>query len=119
MEKNKGKKLKGSRKRKEAKKASHVSGVGFKIDTSDRRFAAVLDGSDSRFGIDRTDANFKNTPAMQTVLAEQSKRRKKKRAKLATDVSADALNKANGPTGGALALSSLVKSIKSNVAKTK
>lgn len=56
---------------------------------------------------------------MQTVLAEQSKRRKKKRAKLATDVSADALNKANGPTGGALALSSLVKSIKSNVAKTK
>ena len=119
-EKLKGKKLKGKRKRKEAEKAADVSGTAFSIDTTDNRFAAVLDGSDERFGIDRTDPNFKDTPAMQKVLAEQSKRRKaKKRAKVANDVSVDAINRSDAPTGGAAALSSLVKSLKTKVANKK
>ena len=119
-EKLKGKKLKGKRKRKEAEKAADVSGAAFHIDTTDSRFAAVLDGSDERFGIDRTDPNFKDTPAMQKVLTEQSKRRKaKKRAKIANDVSVDAINRSDAPTGGAAALSSLVKSLKTKVANKK
>mmetsp|Transcript_20257 Transcript_20257/g.58122 ORF Transcript_20257/g.58122 Transcript_20257/m.58122 type:complete len:884 (+) Transcript_20257:52-2703(+) len=119
-EKLKGKKLKGKRKRKEAEKAADVSGAAFHIDTTDSRFAAVLDGSDERFGIDRTDPSFKDTPAMQKVLTEQSKRRKaKKRAKVANDVSVDAINRSDAPTGGAAALSSLVKSLKTKVANKK
>jgi len=119
-EKMKSKKLKRSRKRKEAEKAANVSGEAFAVDTTDSRFAAVLDGSDERFGIDRTDPSYKDTPAMQAVLAEQSKRRKaKKRSKVANDVSADAINRADAPTGGAAALSSLVKSLKTKVAKKK
>ena len=119
-EKLKGKKLKGKRKRKEAEKAADVSGTAFSIDTTDNRFAAVLDGSDELFGIDRTDPNFKDTPAMQKVLAEQSKRRKaKKRAKVANDVSVDAINRSDAPTGGTAALSSLVKSLKTKVANKK
>lgn len=119
-QKMKSKKLKGSRKRKEAEKAADISGEAFAVDTTDSRFAAVLDGSDERFGIDRTDPSYKDTPAMQAVLAEQSKRRKaKKRSKVANDVSADAINRADAPTGGAAALSSLVKSLKTKVAKKK
>lgn len=119
-EKLKGKKLKGKRKRKEDEKAAGVSGAAFHIDTTDNRFAAVLDGSDERFGIDRTDPNFKDTPAMQKVLTEQSKRRKaKKRAKIANNVSVDAINRSDAPTGGAAALSSLVKSLKTKVANKK
>merc|ERR1712238_457769 len=64
LEKNKGKKLKGSRKRKETKIAADVSGTSFKVDVKDNRFKAVLDGSDSRFGIDKTDPTFKDTSVM-------------------------------------------------------
>jgi len=117
MEKNKGKKLKGSRNRKEAKVAADVSGADFKVDVYDDRFKAVLDGSDDRFGIDKTDPNFKDTSAMQKILSEQTKRRKKKRQKVdhgekvAPDVSADNA----GTTSGANALSSLVQRLKSRV----
>merc|ERR1712176_1194475 len=81
LEKNKGKKLKGSRKRKEAKIAVDVSGSNFKINVNDDRFKAVLDGNDGRFGIDKTDPNFKDTTSMREILNEQSKRRKNKRQK--------------------------------------
>jgi hypothetical protein len=113
MEKNKGKKLKGSRKRKEAKIAADVTGTDFKVDVHDTRFNAVLDGSDDRFGIDKTDPNYKDTSAMREILSEQTKRRKKKRKKnvVVPDVNSDTA--AN--TSGATALSSLVQRLKSRV----
>jgi hypothetical protein len=119
MDKIKDKKLTGSRKRKEVKLASTVSGAGFKINVEDNRFAAVLDGSDHRFGIDKTDPNFKETPAMREILAEQTQRRQKKRRKvqpperIAPNVSVES----GGKNEGASALSSLVKRLKSKVAK--
>jgi hypothetical protein len=121
IDKNKSKKLRGSRKRKEEDIVSSTSGLGFKLDTTDDRFAAVLEGDDQRFGIDRTDPQYKETPAMREILAEQTKRRKKKGRKrrkkdvVAADVSADAV----GQSSGAMALSSLVKSLKSKVASNK
>ena len=121
IEKNKSKKLKGSRKRKEEDIATNASGLDFKLDTKDNRFAAVLDGADGRFGIDKTDPQFKETPAMRDILAEQTKRRKsKKRARPAanTDVNADTMNAGTSESTGAMALSSLVKNLKSKVAKT-
>ena len=127
MEKNKGKKLKGSRKRKEEKLAESVSGTEFKVNVEDNRFAAVLDGSDDRFGIDKTDPNYKDTQAMRDILAQQSKRRKKKRKKssdnspsanaVVKDVSADATQHGERSSGSA-ALSSLVKRLKSKVSST-
>ena len=119
IDKNKSKKLRGSRKRKEDRIAMSASGVDFKIDKEDSRFAAVLEGDDGRFGIDRTDPQYKETPAMREILAEQTKRRKEKGRKrrkkenVVADVSVDAM----GKSSGALALSSLVKSLKSKVAK--
>jgi len=121
IEKNKSKKLKGSRKRKEAEIKNNAVGLEFQLDTKDNRFAAVLDGSDDRFGIDKTDPQYKETPAMRTMLAEQTKRRKsKKRARKPenTDVSADAMMTGKAESSGALALSSLVKNLKSKVAKS-
>ena len=39
----------------------------------------VLDGTDDRFGIDRTNPMYKETGAMKSLLEEQTKRRKKNR----------------------------------------
>ena len=117
IEKNKSKKLRGSRKRKERDIVSNTSGLDFKIDTSDSRFAAVLDGTDQRFGIDRTDPQYKETPAMQEILSVQAKRRKKKsKERKKKDVVADSNIDDAEKSSGALALSSLVKSLKSKVA---
>lgn len=77
IEKNKGKNLRGKRKRKEDVKAADVSGTEFKVDVDDDRFKALMDGQDHRFGIDRTDPNFRETPAMSKILREQTRRRKK------------------------------------------
>jgi len=74
-DKNKKKKLRGSRKRKEEEFNTNVSGVHFEIDTKDERFAAVLEGNDSRFGIDKTNPLFKETPAMRKILNNQKKRK--------------------------------------------
>jgi len=120
MEKNKSKKLHGSRKRKEAERAATIPGADFKLDTADDRFKAVLDGVDDRFGIDRTDPNFKETAAMKQILSEQARRRKSKKQKktemepvqLVQDVNADPAVK---PSAGSTALSALVASIKSKV----
>ena len=76
LEKNQHKKFTGSRKRNEAKRAADVAGTTFQINVDDPRFGAVLDGTDARFGIDKTAPQFKNTTAMRTILSEQSKRRK-------------------------------------------
>jgi hypothetical protein len=125
IDKNKDKKLRGSRKRREEAAVASVSGTDFKLDTGDIRFAAVLEGSDDRFGIDRTDPNFKETTAMREILAEQTRQRKSKRRKknsgpkVISDVSADhVVADTTHTTSGASALSSLVKSLKSNVSKT-
>jgi len=122
IEKNKSKKLRGSRKRKEEEIRSNAVGLDFKLDTKDSRFAAVLDGTDDRFGIDRTDPQFKETPAMRELLAEQIKRRKvKKRARKSNsqDISAEAIMVGEDKSSGADALSSLVKNLVSKVAKNK
>jgi hypothetical protein len=118
VEKNKGKILKGSRKRKEAKIAADVSGTDFKVNVHDERFKSVLDGSDDRFGIDKTDPSFKDTSAMREILNEQTKRRRKKRqnlnhppANIVPDVNSESARK----TVGASALSSLVQRLKSRV----
>mmetsp|Transcript_13980 Transcript_13980/g.20652 ORF Transcript_13980/g.20652 Transcript_13980/m.20652 type:complete len:720 (-) Transcript_13980:265-2424(-) len=119
IDKLKGKALKGARKRKKEKLVANVAGSGFKIDTEDPRFAAVLQGTDDRFGIDRTDSKYKDTEAMRDILTEQTKNRNaRKRAKRTTvvpDVSAESMTL--NTVGGAAALSSLVSSIKSKVAK--
>ena len=121
LEKNKGKKLTGSRKRKEENRAKNTVGTDFKVDIEDDRFKAVLDGQDGRFGIDRTDPNFKETPAMRDILAEQSRRRQTKRQKKSEknsaqkDDSADDAIASAKASGGAAALSALVKSLKSKV----
>lgn len=120
MEKNKSKKLRGSRKRKEIERTATIPGADFKLDTADDRFKAVLDGVDDRFGIDRTDPNFKETAAMKQILSEQARRRKSKKQKktetepvqLVQDANADA---AVEPSAGSTALSTLVASIKSKV----
>jgi hypothetical protein len=119
IQKNKDKKLRGSQKRKETKLAANVSGKIFKIDTKDERFAAVLAGTDDRFGIDRTNPNFKETDAMKEILVEQTKRRKAKKRKVAKEQIAPDVTAANGveTSSGATALSSLVMSLKSKVAK--
>ena len=125
IEKNKNKKLKGSRKRKEMEKTADVAGVDFQLDASDKRFAALLEGDDERFGIDVTDTHYKDTPAMREILTEQSKRRKDKRRRkegpeksAVVNVNADILSK--GPTSsGAATLSHLVSSLKCKVANKK
>eukprot|EP00980_Cylindrotheca_fusiformis_P003265 scaffold738_cov124-Cylindrotheca_fusiformis.AAC.4 len=116
MEKNKGKKLKGGRKRKEDKITADVSGTSFQVDVHDSRFSAVLDGSDGRFGIDKTDPNYKETAAMQDILNEQTKRRKKKRQKTTPNAVAPNVDAESGAkTSGSSALSSLVQRLKSKV----
>mmetsp|Transcript_21949 Transcript_21949/g.25374 ORF Transcript_21949/g.25374 Transcript_21949/m.25374 type:complete len:187 (+) Transcript_21949:1962-2522(+) len=118
IDKNKSKKLRGNRKRKEQELEANTSGLDFKIDTTDGRFSAVLDGTDARYGIDRTDPQYKETPAMREILDEQTKRRKRKKRKK-NDVVADVnVDKMGTQSSGALALSSLVKSLKSKVAKS-
>ena len=109
-------------KRKEAKIAADVSGTSFKVDTKDNRFQAVLDGSDARFGIDKTDPSFKDTSAMREIISEQNMRRKNKRQKKAQpmenavpDVNADSSKGVK--TSGANALSFLVQKLKSRVGK--
>lgn len=119
IEKNKEKKLRGARKRKEDKLKAEISGQDFAIDLKDERFVAVLDGDDGRFGIDRTDPQYKETAAMRQILDEQKARRKKKRRKVSTEPQKVPPNVVEGSnnekSAGSAALSSLVKSLKTKV----
>ena len=122
LERHAGKKLKGKRKRQMETLAANVSGQEFQIDTTDDRFAALLDGTDDRFGIDRTNPMYKETGAMKSLLEEQTKRRKKNRGKKQkiAEPSHEADTKVTGDawvdkSGGAMALSSLVKSLQQKV----
>jgi hypothetical protein len=113
IDQNKTKKLKGARKRKEAALEAIVTGTDFQVNVEDGRFSAVLDGSDDRFGIDMTDSNYKETPAMRKIMSEQTRRRKKRKQAIGKtrvpDVSADS---AQDGSSGASALSSLVSRLK-------
>lgn len=51
-----------------------VTDASFTVDTKDDRFARVFAG-DAKFGIDRTAPEFRATPGMKKILAEQRKRR--------------------------------------------
>lgn len=51
-----------------------VTDASFTVDTKDDRFARVFTG-DAKFGIDRTAPEFRATPGMKKILAEQRKRR--------------------------------------------
>ena len=110
-EKNKNKKL--SRKRKEKELSSNISGANFQIDVTDDRFSSVLDGDDARFGIDKTDPQYKETAGMKTLLSEQTKRRKIKRSRTSSNRVDGAISKR--PTTDDNPLSSLVQKIKTNV----
>ena len=126
LERHAGKKLKGKRKRQMETLAANVSGQEFQIDTTDDRFSALLDGTDDRFGIDRTNPMYKETGAMKALLQEQTKRRKKSRGKKHEKTESKQAAQDNaGPSNdsgdwiesssGAMALSSLVKSLKQKI----
>ncbi|CAM9844109.1 unnamed protein product [Chrysoparadoxa australica] len=121
-EKMKGKKLRGKRKRREEAREK-APGQDFQVDVLDERFAALVDG-DHRFGVERTDAAFKDTEAMRALMAEQKKRRQNKRKKgkkseaatttgtaEARDGSSQGNADSSGATGAA-ALSALVNKLK-------
>eukprot|EP00522_Entomoneis_paludosa_P018783 CAMPEP_0172440130 /NCGR_PEP_ID=MMETSP1065-20121228/878_1 /TAXON_ID=265537 /ORGANISM="Amphiprora paludosa, Strain CCMP125" /LENGTH=868 /DNA_ID=CAMNT_0013188913 /DNA_START=98 /DNA_END=2705 /DNA_ORIENTATION=- len=131
MDKNKDKKIGGARKRKEAQIAESVAGMkDFEMNLADDRFKSLMDGQDDRFGIDRTDPNFKDTPAMREVLSEQGRRRRKNKKRKTSsqskegtstekesvpkDAVADGLSP-NTTGDGASALSALVSRLKSKV----
>jgi len=123
-------KLKGKRKRQLETLAANISGQEFHVDTSDDRFAALLDGNDDRFGIDRTHSAYRETGAMKTLLQEQSERRRKKKKNEKDGDDDDrggnsvVKNKKDGGGGwvenssGAMDLSSLVKSLQQKVSKS-
>ena len=135
LERHANKKLRGKRKRQLENLAANVSGQGFQVDTKDDRFSAMLEGTDDRFGIDRTNPAFKETTAMKTLLEEQAKRRKKNRSKRSKENVSDkskqhsqssdgknGKNNSDNPThessSGAMELSSLVKSLQTKVKNT-
>jgi hypothetical protein len=79
LERQTNKKLKGKRKRQFETLAANVSGQDFCIDASDTRFAALLDGTNDLYAVDRTHPAFRDTGAMKALLQERSKRRGKHR----------------------------------------
>lgn len=122
LERHGKKKLKGKRKHQLETLAANVSGQDFQVDTTDTRFAALLDGTDDRFGIDRTNPAYKETGAMKELLQEQSKRRRKK-SKVKSNTSSkdeDVARRGDSwkeSSNGAMALSSLVQSLQQKVKK--
>ena len=94
---------------------ANVVGTEFKVDMEDNRFKAVLDGTDDRFGIDRTDPQYKETPGMREIMAEQTRRRKKRKTKRAESVVPNVSSESGSASKGASALSSLVSRLKQKV----
>ena len=120
LERHGKKKLKGKRKRQLETLAANVSGQDFHVDTTDTRFAALLDGTDDRFGIDRTNPAYKETGAMKELLQEQSKRRKSKVKTNNSSKDEDVAGRGDNwkeSSNGAMALSSLVQSLQRKVKK--
>ena len=71
-------KLRGKRKRQRDALLAETAKSGFEFDANDVRFRAALDGHET-FGVDPTSPDYKETPAMKTLLAEQTKRRRARR----------------------------------------
>eukprot|EP01032_Pedospumella_encystans_P010090 gene10090-11822_t len=112
-DKSRGKK---SNKRKKAKLGEENGAEdNFKIDTADDRFSKLFEG-DSRFGIDKTSTEFRPTPAVQTILSEQTKRRAQKEK---NESSAPASNKSASKTDepAAVNVDNLVNKLKRKYAK--
>ena len=115
-----------------------MSGQDFHVDASDNRFAALLDGKNDLYSIDRTHPAFRETSAMKELLEERSKRRKKERESRRVESGSGAIvgngkgeewrNRSKNQMSqsyhdkkvcdGAIELSSLVKSIQQKVTKT-
>jgi hypothetical protein len=121
-EKNKVKQLKGARRRNEERFAAGVVGTNFQVNTFDERFKKVMEGTDERFGIDRTDPSFKDTPAMRHILEEQSRHRKRHRASqqielshIIADDTVDVAKNVSAPKSDSSSLGALVVSIKANI----
>lgn len=97
-----------------------LAGTEFQINLKDGRFSSMLDGTDARFGIDPTDPNFKSTPAMKTILSEQSKRRREKNNIKHNQPTVGNVGEQNDlGNGGEVELNSLVTSIKRKVKNKK
>merc|ERR1711862_927491 len=65
--------------KKTTEEATTTSGQEFEINVDDARFKSLFDGTDDRFGIDKTSTHFNPTVSMKMILNEQSTRRKKRR----------------------------------------
>jgi len=90
-ERGKGNKAKKrSKKKKGAANDEEQNDPGFAVDVTDDRFSALWKG-DSRFGIDRTSTEYKETKAMKQILKTQRKRREREGS---ADDDADAAGKA-------------------------
>jgi hypothetical protein len=124
LERHSNKKLNGRRKCQLESLAANVSGQDFRVDASDSRFAALLDGKNDLYGIDRTHPAFRETSAMKELLQERSKRRKKDGAiteEWRRNRSKNQMSQSyhdNEVCDGAIELSSLVTSIQQKVTKT-
>ena len=70
------KESKTSKKPKKKKQNGIAESDNFKIDLTDDRFAAMMQG-DSKFGIDPLAPEYKETQAMRKVIKEVKKRRKR------------------------------------------
>jgi len=75
LEKLRGKKLSGKRKRERDALQAAVDAGGFAFDSGDSRFGALV-GGDDRFGVDPAATEFRATANMRDLLAEQSRRRR-------------------------------------------
>lgn len=137
LERQSNKKLKGKRKRQFETLAANVSGQDFCIDASDNRFAALLNGTNDSYGIDRTHPSFRDTVAMKKLLQERSERMKKHRDSFAveslgrtgvgggksrstsrlTNEKSSISRKSEVCDDGAMQLSSLVKRIQQKISK--
>ncbi len=131
LERHSNKKLKGKRKRQFETLAANVSGQDFCIDASDSRFAALLNGTNDSYGIDRTHPSFRDTVAMKKLLQERSERMKKHRDSFATGIGEGKSRSTSRLTNekssisrksevcddGAMQLSSLVKRIQQKISK--
>jgi hypothetical protein len=99
LERQTNKKMKGKRKRQFETLAANVSGQDFCIDASDTRFAALLDGTNDLYAVDRTHPAFRDTGAMKALLQERSKRRRVHRRDSQT-MESGARTGVGGGTGG-------------------
>ena len=102
------KKKKGKKGKKASVEDSELAAAGdFQLDLGDDRFRRLFE--DPQFGIDLTNPEFKATPAMQDVLGEQTKRRRKKPERA---MNSESVEPDNGLVSDSLDVSHLVTKLK-------